>query len=318
VPTKNCVICGNAFHARLNVIKTCGPQCRAYLIGAAKKYKNTRSKSCIVCGAQFTLVGTKVHDRMTCSLSCSYKLRGDSQKNRVNKLCQTCGIDFEVPVHAAETARYCSRRCLYRRNFARTSRNCFVCGTEFTSPPSQLHVQTCSPSCGYEIRDNHDRRIECQCDNCGKVFLESPSIHAGRIFCSRLCMYTSVRRNKKLSDRMKEGNNPQWKGGLGIHCVSATGKAYTRLLPEIENEKNVRRKRVRVGATPAWANLEMMRLIYKMARELSEKLGVSYHVDHIVPLQSDLVCGLHCEANLQILTALENLKKHNRTWPDMP
>ncbi len=69
--------------------------------------------------------------------------------------------------------------------------------------------------------------------------------------------------------------------------------------------KNARYKAAKLKATPNWANLIAIKEIYRTCPE-------GYHVDHIVPLQNDLVCGLHCEFNLQHLPASENLAKNNK------
>lgn len=77
-------------------------------------------------------------------------------------------------------------------------------------------------------------------------------------------------------------------------------------------EKWQRREARKMRAVPSWANLDAIRLIYNKAE------GVGYHVDHIVPLHSKIVCGLHCEVNLQLLPPIENKRKSNIYWPDMP
>lgn len=58
-------------------------------------------------------------------------------------------------------------------------------------------------------------------------------------------------------------------------------------------------------ATPAWADLEKIKEIYRQRPQ-------GHHVDHIVPLVSPVVCGFHCEANLQYLPAKENMSKKNK------
>jgi hypothetical protein len=65
-------------------------------------------------------------------------------------------------------------------------------------------------------------------------------------------------------------------------------------------------------ATPPWANLEKIKAFYVEAARLTAETGIVHHVDHIYPLKARNACGLHCEANLQILTGAENLAKRNK------
>lgn len=95
-------------------------------------------------------------------------------------------------------------------------------------------------------------------------------------------------------------------------------KIYQRKNISTYVANNAKRKSSKLQATPKWCETEQIKSIYAQCKQLSEQTGIEHHVDHIVPLQSDIVCGLHCLANLQILTSFDNLSKGNYYWPDMP
>jgi len=77
--------------------------------------------------------------------------------------------------------------------------------------------------------------------------------------------------------------------------------------------KNRRRKHRQ--ATPPWltrAQKTQMRELYKIAMTMTKITGVQYVVDHIDPLRSEVLCGLHVPWNLQVITQAENLTKSNK------
>jgi hypothetical protein len=80
-----------------------------------------------------------------------------------------------------------------------------------------------------------------------------------------------------------------------------------------------RRRRFR-DATPPWLTRKQkleIRQLYQIAITMSKTTGERYVVDHIVPLQGEIVCGLHVPWNLRVTTQEENLKKSNKVL-DIP
>lgn len=95
-------------------------------------------------------------------------------------------------------------------------------------------------------------------------------------------------------------------------------KLWGRAHPEYVAAKCRAYQALKIRALPRWANRKYMQLFYLLSKEEEKRTGKKCHVDHIVPLKSDLVCGLHCEHNLQLLFDYANKSKGNRTWPNHP
>ena len=65
------------------------------------------------------------------------------------------------------------------------------------------------------------------------------------------------------------------------------------------------------------AQRQQIRAIYAECKR-QRQFGKDVHVDHIVPLSSPYVCGLHVPWNLQIIPAATNAHKGNLEWPGHP
>lgn len=96
----------------------------------------------------------------------------------------------------------------------------------------------------------------------------------------------------------------QWKE-RNPEQVKEIERDYRRRNPHVYVEKSAYRRALVSQATPAWADRKEIAEIYKNRPK-------GYHVDHIYPLKSEFVCGLHVPHNLQYLPAHENQKKFNK------
>nr|WEM05547.1 hypothetical protein HIBIKMCM_00005 [Ralstonia phage BOESR1] len=110
-----------------------------------------------------------------------------------------------------------------------------------------------------------------------------------------------------------------------VYCHNARNRAYFQTNPDAVDKLKERNRTERARALKkqhkrlykanlkqarvAWADQDKINDIYVKARALG------MDVDHIVPLKGKLVCGLHVESNLQLLTPQENNKKRNSFDP---
>lgn len=76
-------------------------------------------------------------------------------------------------------------------------------------------------------------------------------------------------------------------------------------------------RRKRWQATPPWADLELIRALYREAKRLTRLTGRQYSVDHEIPLKGETVCGLHVHNNMRVMLHVENIAKGN-TFVDQP
>ena len=88
--------------------------------------------------------------------------------------------------------------------------------------------------------------------------------------------------------------------------VNAQSVQYAKDNAGWKRSATAKRRAAQLQAIPSWANLDKIKAIYIEAKQ------TGLVVDHIIPLQGKLVCGLHVENNLQLLTASENSQKHNK------
>ena len=128
--------------------------------------------------------------------------------------------------------------------------------------------------------------------------------NAERVSAQKKARYDRERNNEQM--RAYRRKNPE--------KIKVIQQRSYRNNPGLYISHAIKRAARMVKQTPAWANQDAINAIYRQCREFRDA-GIDCEVDHIYPLKGKLVSGLHCEANLQIISTFENRSKSNRSPP---
>lgn len=111
----------------------------------------------------------------------------------------------------------------------------------------------------------------------------------GETYKARISQYT---KSKKFKDGQKK------------YRSSDKGKVANQ-------NKSSRRRAIKkkASANLTFTEEQLIKQYYNHSVRLKNKLGIEFHVDHIVPLSRG---GLHHPSNLQVVPARWNIRKHNR------
>lgn len=134
------------------------------------------------------------------------------------------------------------------------------------------------------------------------------------------CFYESSRAGYKYRSRCILCTN---KDNRQYHHSTPTkqqkrGKLYRDNNKDKVCAASARRRAAVLQRTPKWLTADDWKWIawhYKHSQVMSQLHGEPYEVDHILPLQGELVSGFHVPWNMQVITQSENRSKSGKFTP---
>lgn len=125
--------------------------------------------------------------------------------------------------------------------------------------------------------------------------------------------------NYRETHKIQISNRTKLYREINKEKIALQQREYQKANPAKMNAISAKRRAAKLQATPNWLTQEdfnQIEMFYKQAHQLMSETDEEYHVDHIIPLQGENVCGLHVPWNLQVILAKENLTKSNKLLED--
>jgi len=122
-----------------------------------------------------------------------------------------------------------------------------------------------------------------------------------------------VRREEKRRSDNKLKQTSEW---VARHRTA--GKQWKQENPGKVRANTIKRRLAKMHRTPAWLSPDdhwMIEQAYEIAALRTTMFGFSWHVDHTLPLQGELVSGFHVPTNLQVIPGVDNVRKANKYLP---
>lgn len=208
------------------------------------------------------------------------------------KVCNSCQQPKSVDEYYAEKRGTYGVRAQCKCCYNSDRRSRWPLRTEAEKQKERLRLQLYRLENAETVRKNHR---EWSCANRDKISAYGAKYRAAN--------------SSKINDRISA-----WSKANPDKCV-ARSRRYQQRHPEKAVAAVMKREALKRQAYAPW-DKELTDFVANEAAHLCRlrlaATGFKWHVDHIIPLAGESVCGLHVWNNLQVIPAVLNIKKQNK------